>query len=80
MCLAIPGRVEQRFEGPGGVAFALVRFGAVTQEVCVAFVPDVVVGEYVIVHVGFAIQKLDERAARQALSLLSEAVSSEERA
>jgi|LNFM01.1.fsa_nt_gb hydrogenase expression/formation protein HypC len=72
MCLAVPGRVEERVEGLGALPFARVRFGAVLQEVCVAFVPDVAVGEYVIVHVGFAIQKLDAEEAERALSLLSE--------
>jgi hydrogenase expression/formation protein HypC len=72
MCLAVPGRVEERTEGSGGLLFARVRFGSVVKEVCVSFVPDVVVGDYVIVHVGFAIQKLDEQAAARTLALLSE--------
>lgn len=73
MCLALPGRIEERTEGPSGLPFARVRFGAVTQDVCLTFVPDAQVGEYVIVHVGFAIQKLDAAEAQRTLALVGEA-------
>ena len=72
MCLAVPGRIEERMEGAGGLPFARVRFGTVTQRVCLSFVPEAAVGEYVIVHVGFAIQRLDEDAALKTLALLAE--------
>ncbi|MBX3248329.1 MAG: HypC/HybG/HupF family hydrogenase formation chaperone [Myxococcales bacterium] len=70
MCLAIPGLVLERFDGPGGLPFGNVRFGAVRREVCLAYVPEAGVGDYVIVHVGFAIQRLDEAAARETLRLI----------
>ena len=70
MCLAVPGRVESRWEGVGGLAFAQVSFGAVRREVCLAYTPEAVEGDYVIVHVGFAIQRLDEAQARHTLALL----------
>ncbi|MCC6877155.1 MAG: HypC/HybG/HupF family hydrogenase formation chaperone [Sandaracinaceae bacterium] len=73
MCLAVPGRIEALSEGPGGLPFARVRFGSVVKEICLSFVPDAGVGEYVIVHVGFAIQRLDEEAARATLALLDQA-------
>lgn len=69
MCLAVPGRLEERSEGTGGLPFGRVRFGSVTQEICLAYTPDAVVGDWVIAHVGFAIQLLDEVAARRTLDL-----------
>ena len=56
--------------GRGGLPFARVEFGSVTREVCLAYTPEARVGDYVIVHVGFAIQLLDEQAARRTLDLL----------
>lgn len=67
MCLAVPGRVMTLMRSDD-VPMAQVDFGGVTKEVCLAYVPDAVVGEYVIVHVGFAIQRLDERSARETLA------------
>ena len=69
MCLAVPGRLLDRFEGEAGLAFGRVAFGAVQREVCLAYTPQARVGDYLIVHVGFAIQILDEQAAREALQL-----------
>lgn len=72
MCLAIPGRIESvRTEA---LRFGTVRFGTVTRDVCLEYVPDASVGDWVIVHVGFAIQRLDEDAARKTLELLEAAV------
>ena len=59
MCLAVPGRVVSVHE-TDGQTMAEVDFGGLRKEVCLAYIPDVQVGEYVIVHVGFAIQRLDE--------------------
>jgi hydrogenase expression/formation protein HypC len=73
MCLAIPGRVESMHEGAGGLSFGVVRFGTATREVCLAYVPEVKVGDYVLVHVGFAIQRVDEQLAEESLALLHEA-------
>jgi hydrogenase expression/formation protein HypC len=67
MCLAIPGRVLSVGE-KDGTTMAEVDFGGVRKEVCLAYVPDAQVDEYVIVHVGFAIQRLDERSARETLA------------
>lgn len=72
MCLGIPGRiVELRYEGefPKG----LVDFGGVRRDVCLAYVADeVAVGDYVIVHVGFAISKVDEVEAARTFAILRE--------
>ncbi|MFE7110409.1 HypC/HybG/HupF family hydrogenase formation chaperone [Streptomyces sp. NPDC057575] len=67
MCLAVPGRVLSTAEVDGTV-MAEVDFGGVRKEVCLQYIPDATVGEYVIVHVGFAIQRLDERSALDTLA------------
>lgn len=71
MCLGIPGRViEVRDEG--GLRMGRVDFGGVRKEACLAYVPEVGVGDYVIVHVGFAISHVDEEEALRTLELLRE--------
>jgi hydrogenase expression/formation protein HypC len=71
MCLALPGKVlELRTEGE--VPFGIVDFDGTTREVCFASTPDVVAGEYVIVHVGFAIAKVDEASAIETLTMFRE--------
>jgi hydrogenase expression/formation protein HypC len=67
MCLAVPGRVLA-VENRDGILMAEVDFGGVRKDVCLAYIPDVQVGEYVVVHVGFAIQRLDEQSAMQTLA------------
>jgi hydrogenase expression/formation protein HypC len=67
MCLAVPGRVVSVTERDG-TTMAEVDFGGVRKEVCLAYIPDVRVDEYVIVHVGFAIQRLDEASAQETLA------------
>ena len=67
MCLAVPGRVLSVAD-VDGTTMAEVDFGGLRKEVCLAYIPDVEVGEYVIVHVGFAIQRLDEQSAQDTLA------------
>ncbi|WP_054812448.1 HypC/HybG/HupF family hydrogenase formation chaperone [Nocardia arizonensis] len=67
MCLAVPGKVislEQR----EGTLMSVVDFGGVHKDVCLEYIPDAQVGDYVVVHVGFAIQRLDEESARRTLA------------
>lgn len=71
MCLAVPGRVMD-IEERDGTRMATVDFGGVVKEVCLEYLPDLQVGEYAIVHVGFALQRLDEESARQTLELFAE--------
>lgn len=71
MCLAIPGRIVEKHAGTGGLAFAKVQFGSISQEVCLAYTPEAEPGDYVIVHVGFAIQRLDRVSAEATLELLA---------
>lgn len=66
MCLAVPGLVESIHES-GGMRVGRVNFGGVVRDVCLAYLPDVAVGDYTIVHVGFAIAKVDEASARETL-------------
>jgi hydrogenase expression/formation protein HypC len=67
MCLAIPGRVEEITED-SGLRMGRVNFGGVVKRVCLDYVPEVQVGDYTIVHVGFAISKIDEETAEQTLA------------
>lgn len=67
MCLAVPGRVVS-IHDEEGQTMAQVDFGGLRKEVCLDYIPDAEVGEYVIVHVGFAIQRLDEESAQQTLA------------
>lgn len=68
MCLGVPGRVERVWDDEG-IPMAEVDFGGVRKEVCLAYVPEVVVGDYTVVHVGFALTRLDEESALQTLEL-----------
>ncbi|HEY6795066.1 MAG TPA: HypC/HybG/HupF family hydrogenase formation chaperone [Kineosporiaceae bacterium] len=68
MCLAVPGKVLEITERDL-TRMATVDFGGVVKDVCLAYLPDVQVGDYTIVHVGFAIQRLDEASARETLAL-----------
>jgi hydrogenase expression/formation protein HypC len=71
MCLAVPGRVLEVREA-GDLRSARVDFGGVVREASLAFVPEVRVGDYVLVHVGFAISRIDESAARETFETLAE--------
>lgn len=70
MCLAVPGKVLE-IEERDGTRMANVDFGGVVKEVCLEYLPDLQVGEYTIVHVGFALQRLDEESAHRTLELFS---------
>lgn len=65
MCLGVPGRLVEVIDNPLGVATGRVEFGGIVKEVCLAFTPEAQVGEYVVVHVGFAISTIDEVEARR---------------
>ncbi len=85
MCLAIPGRVEE-IASDGLIRVGKVNFGGVVKRVCLDYVPETLVGDYVIVHVGFAISKIDEATAEQTLAdfrtmgVLDEELATEEEA
>jgi hydrogenase expression/formation protein HypC len=71
MCLGIPGKILESFEA-GGLRMAKVQFGGITREACLQYVPEARAGDYVIVHVGFAISKVDEEEAARTYHLLEE--------
>lgn len=71
MCLAVPGKVEQIFEAHGA-RMGRMNFGGIVKEVCLECVPGVAVGDYAIVHAGFAISKVDEESARATLKAFEE--------
>lgn len=66
MCLAIPGRVEE-ISSDGIIRVGRVNFGGVVKRVCLDYVPEIVVGDYTLVHVGFAIARVDEKTAEETL-------------
>jgi len=69
MCLGVPGKIVETYE-KGGLHMAKVDFGGVFREACLNYVPEAQVGEYCIIHVGFAISLLDETDAMETLELL----------
>jgi hydrogenase expression/formation protein HypC len=71
MCLGVPGRITD-IDEKAVLRMGTVDFEGVTREVCLTCVPEAGVGDYVIVHVGFAISQLDEAEARSTLALLHE--------
>jgi len=70
MCLAIPGKVVS-FHDNCGVRMSKVDFGGITREACLEYLPDTKLGDYVLVHVGFAISKVDEEEAARTYTYLS---------
>ena len=75
MCLGIPGKIVEIVSNDLGMTTGKVAFGGVVREVCLAFTPEVEVGDYVLVHVGFAMSRIDEQHAQDifdALALLEE--------
>ena len=72
MCLGLPGQVTETYTTDTGVAMGRVRFSGVVKEVCLAYVPDVGPGDYVFVHLGFAIHRLSEEDALETIALLEE--------
>jgi hydrogenase expression/formation protein HypC len=72
MCLGVPGKVVSLNPTPLGMTMGRVSFGGITKEVCMAYVPDADIGDYVVVHVGFAIAKIDEAEAAQVFEYLRE--------
>jgi hydrogenase expression/formation protein HypC len=72
MCLGVPGRVVEVQPNAIGIPNGRVDFGGVTKEVCLAYTPEVTPGEYVVVHVGFAISTIDEEEAKRVFAYLTE--------
>jgi hydrogenase expression/formation protein HypC len=69
MCLSVPGRITEVFDDDG-LRMGKVAFGSVAKSVCLEHVPDAAVGDYVLVHVGFALARIDEDEARRIFEFL----------
>jgi hydrogenase expression/formation protein HypC len=72
MCLGVPGRVTQVEENALGMTMGKVDFGGITKQVCLAYVPEARPGDYVVVHVGFAISRVSEEEAKDVFRTLRE--------
>jgi hydrogenase expression/formation protein HypC len=71
MCLAVPGKIIEIYEN-AGLKMGKIDFNGVTREACLAYVPEAKVGDYTIIHVGFALNLLDEAEALETLRLFEE--------
>lgn len=71
MCLGIPGKIVEFFD-QRGLRMAKVQFGGIVREACLQYLPEANIGDYVVVHVGFAISKIDEEEAARTYKLLEE--------
>lgn len=71
MCLGVPGRIVEIYE-QNGLRMGQIDFGGVSRAACLAYVPEADVGDYAVIHVGFAISRLSEQDALQTLALLNE--------
>ena len=71
MCLAIPGKIIEIYE-TNNLLMGKVDFGGVVREICLAYVPEAKVGDYTIIHVGFALNLIDEKEAMETIALLDE--------
>ena len=72
MCLGVPGKIMEIEDSPIGMAMGTVSFGGVRKQVCLAYVPEASVGDYVVVHVGFTISRIDEEHAQSVFDTLRE--------
>jgi hydrogenase expression/formation protein HypC len=77
MCLGVPGRITEIYEADS-LKMGKVDFGGVIREACLEYVPEVGIGDYVIVHVGFAISRLSEEEALDTLEMLREIINFEQ--
>ena len=71
MCLGIPGRIVETFQRDE-LPMAKVEFGGILKDICLAYTPDAQPGQYVLVHVGFAINQIDETEAQEVFRYIEE--------
>ena len=76
MCLAVPGKILEIYEN-NGLLMGKIDFGGVVREACLSFVPEAKIGDYTLIHVGFALNLVDEKEAMETLALL-EAISDQD--
>ncbi len=70
MCLAVPGKIESIDESNPNLKMAKVNFGGVVKNICIDWISEPKVGEYILAHVGFALNKIDEGGAEETLKML----------
>lgn len=73
MCLGVPGKIVEIYES-GGLQMGKIDFGGVTREACLAYVPEAQIGDYTVIHVGFALHLISEEEANETLELLRQLV------
>lgn len=78
MCLGIPGKIESIDDEESSMKLGTVSFGGIKKQIVLAYVPEAGVGDYVVVHVGFAISKIDEEEAKRVFAYLEEIGETEE--
>ncbi|MCI0521083.1 MAG: HypC/HybG/HupF family hydrogenase formation chaperone [Chloroflexi bacterium] len=71
MCLGVPGKIIEIYE-TNGLQMGRVDFGGVLREVCLAYVPEAQIGDYTVIHVGFALHLISEQEAQETLAMLRE--------
>ena len=71
MCLAIPGKITEIYQ-KDSLCMAKIDFGGIVKETCLEYTPEAKVGDYALIHVGFAISLMDEEEARETLKLIKE--------
>ena len=72
MCLGIPGRITETWTGDDGAPMARADFAGETRDVCLAYLPDLTIGDYVIMHMGFALTRLEEADAEETVRTMKE--------
>ena len=72
MCLGIPGRIVEIWDESSGARMARVDFAGEARRVCLAYLPDLAVGEYTIAHAGFALTRIDEESALATLATMAD--------
>ena len=77
MCLAVPGKITEIYE-QNGMLMGKIDFGGVVREACLAYVPEAKIGDYTLIHVGFALNLIDEQEAKETLDLLEEIANQDE--
>lgn len=77
MCLGVPGKIVEIYQG-GGLRMCKIDFGGVVREACIETIPEAKVGDYTIVHAGFALNLLSEDEANETLNLLREMINIED--
>lgn len=77
MCLGVPAKVKEIYT-ENGIKMAKVDFGGVIKEACMEYLPEIKVGDYAIIHVGFGLSILDEKEALETIDLINQINASQE--